>query len=140
MHSLWVSTVIVVFVVVVRHVPRTWHGTWRTRVYESSLTCIGATRTVDNIFNYRHLAPRRGPANVSANDSVQAVQSALSCPSIKLHRELPGNLIMAITIRPFEFTALHRLILNCVQQQSFAAQVWETLKKKSGGKSKEIKL
>jgi len=45
-------------------VPRTWHGT-RTHVrarVRAPLTCTGATRTVDNIFNYRHLAPRRGPS------------------------------------------------------------------------------
>lgn len=72
-------------------VPRTWHGTRaRTRVYESPLTCIGATRTVDNIFNYRHLTeegPR--PTNVSANDSVQTVQSATGCPSIKCTARFP---------------------------------------------------
>lgn len=115
MHSLWFPTVVVVSSAAY-HV----RGMVRARaraytytcvcvcVYESPLTCIGATRTVDNIFNYRHLAeegPR--PTNVSANDSVQAVQSA-RLPLDKVHREVPGNLIMAITIRPFDFAAVSR--------------------------------
>lgn len=109
-----VAVVFVVLVVVGEYVPRTRHGTC-AHVCMSRLSRASGRHAPLIISLITGTSPRRGPANVSANDSVQAVQSARGCPSIKLHCEVLGNLIMAITIRPFEFTALHRLTLNCVQ-------------------------